>query len=219
MQTTPREEGMHLQRRTFTASLALAATGPGWAQAPAEGSQYIRLTQPLPASLLPAAGQVDVSEFFWYECPHCNSFEPLLDPWVQRQPPGVAFRRVPVGFTARHQAAQKLYYALEELGQLDSAHRRVFAAIHGQGQRLTNENDAIALATGAGVDRARFVEAYRSFQVSTKAARARQLTDAYKVDSVPMLGIGGRYFTSAALAGGFDKVLRVADYLIGLSRR
>jgi protein dithiol oxidoreductase (disulfide-forming) len=213
-----------MKRRDFTlklagASLTLAAATPAFAQAPVEGTHYIKLSQPLSPAMLPPAGKIDVTEFFWYECPHCNAFEPLLEPWTKRLPADVAFRRMPVGFTARHQVAQKLFFALQDMGVLESVHRRIFAAIHGQGQRLTSENDAIALAAGVGVDKAKFAETYKSFGVNTKAAKARQLSDAYKVDSVPMLGIHGRYFTSAALAGGHDRSLMVADYLIQLARK
>ncbi|MCC7151317.1 MAG: thiol:disulfide interchange protein DsbA/DsbL [Rubrivivax sp.] len=213
-----------MKRRDFsiqlaTAGLTLTAAGRAAAQVPVEGTQYIKLAQPVPATLLPPQGKIDVSEFFWYECPHCNVFEPLLEPWARRLPADVAFRRVPVGFSARHQVAQKTYYALEEIGALEMAHKKVFAAIHTQGQRLISEGDAVAIVTAAGVDKAKFLDAYKSFQVNTKAAKARQLADAYKVDGVPLLGIGGRYFTSAALAGGHDKALLVADYLIQRQRK
>jgi thiol:disulfide interchange protein DsbA len=213
-----------MKRRDFSlqlagAGLALIGATPALAQAPVEGTHFIKLSQPLPPNLLPPAGKIDVSEFFWYECPHCNAFEPSLEPWVKRLAPDVAFRRVPVGFTARHQVAQKLFYALEETGSLESAHRRIFAAVHGQGQRIMSENDAVAMAAAAGVDKAKFSESFKSFQVNTKAAKARQLSDAYKVDGVPTLGIHGRYFTSAALAGSHERALAVADYLIQLSRK
>lgn len=216
-----------MKRREFSIRLAgsglsvasLGLATPAFAQTPVEGVQYIKLSQPVSPGMLPPAGKIDVSEFFWYECPHCNAFEPLLEPWTRKLPADVAFRRVPVGFTARHQVAQKLYYALEENGALDAAHRKVFAAIHGQGQRLTSENDAMALAAAAGVDKAKVADSYKSFQVNTKAAKARQLSDAYKVDSVPMLGIHGRYFTSASLAGAHDRALAVADFLIQLARK
>lgn len=213
-----------MKRRDFSihlagAGLALAAATPAHAQAPIEGTHYIKLSQPLSPGMLPPAGKLDVTEFFWYECPHCNAFEPLLEPWAKRLPADVAFRRVPVGFTARHQVAQKLFYALEEMGALEATHRKVFTAIHGQGQRLTSENDAVALVTSVGVDKAKFSDSFKSFQVNTKAAKARQLSDAYKVDSVPMLGIHGRYFTSAALAGAHDRALQVADFLLQRSRK
>ena len=213
-----------MMRREFSihlagAGLALTAAAPALAQAPVEGTHYIKLAQPLAAALLPQPGKIDVTEFFWYECPHCNAFEPLLEPWAKKLPADVAFRRVPVGFTARHVVAQKLYYALEEIGLLEAAHRRIFTAIHGQGQRLTSENDAVALATAAGADKAKFLEAFKSFQVNTKAAKARQLSEAYKVDGVPLVGIHGRYFTSASLSGGHDKTLVVADFLIHRARK
>jgi thiol:disulfide interchange protein DsbA len=213
-----------MKRRDFSirlagAGLALAGARPALAQAPVEGTHYIRLSQPLSPSLLPPAGKIDVTEFFWYECPHCNAFEPLLEPWARKLPADVAFRRVPVGFTARHQVAQKLYYALEETGVLETAHRKVFSAIHGQGQRLTSEADAVAVATAAGVDKAKFIDSFKSFQVSTKQAKAKQLSEGYKVDGVPMLGIHGRYFTSAALTGGHDRALAVADFLLNRARK
>ncbi len=216
-----------MKRREFSIRLAgsgmtlatMALASPAFAQAPAEGVHYIKLSQPVSPGMLPPSGKIDVSEFFWYECPHCNAFEPLLEPWAKRLPPDVAFRRVPVGFTARHQVAQKLFFALEETGALEATHRKIFNAIHGQGQRLTSENDAMALAIAAGADKAKVSDSYKSFQVNTKAAKARQLSDAYKVDSVPMLGIHGRYFTSAALAGGHDRALAVADFLIQKARK
>ena len=29
-------------------------------------------------------GKIEVIEFFWYGCPHCNAFEPMLDAWARR---------------------------------------------------------------------------------------------------------------------------------------
>jgi len=213
-----------MKRRDFSIQLAGAGLGvalAGTARAqggPVEGQQYVRLGTAAPVTL-PAGKKVEVVEFFWYECPHCFAFEPVLEGWTKKLAPDVAFRRVPVGFTARHQVAQKLFYALEEMGQLATAHRKIFNAIHGQGQRLTSEADALALATAAGVDGAKFSETFKSFGVNTKATKARQLSDAYKIDGVPALGIDGRFFTSAALAGGHDRAVSVADYLIDRSRK
>jgi len=213
-----------MKRRDFSvqlagAGLALACAAPARAQAPVEGTHFIKLSQPVPVSGLPADKKVEVVEFFWYECPHCNALEPLLEAWSRKLAPDVALRRVPVGFTARHQVAQKMYYALEEMGQLAAAHRKVFAAIHVQNQRLSTDADAIALAAAVGVDKAKFTDVYKSFGINTKASKARQLSDGYKVDSVPMLGVHGRFFTSAALTGSHERALTVADYLIERARK
>lgn len=213
-----------MKRRAFTQSLAtgglmLSAGGLARAQgAPVEGTHYVKLSQPAPVTL--AEGKkVEVVEFFWYECPHCNAFEPLLEAWAARLPADVAFRRVPVGFTARHVVAQKAYYAMEELGLLETMHARVFAAIHVQGRRLLTEQAYAEFIGANGGDAAKFSDAFRSFSVNTKANRARQLTDAYKIDGVPALGIQGRFYTAASLAGGHPGALKVADFLIERSRR
>lgn len=214
-----------MQRRDFTiqlagAGLGLAVGASARAQGgPVEGRHYVKLSRPAPVSLSGTDKKVEVVEFFWYECPACNTFEPTLEAWVKRLPPDVEFRRVPVGFSARHQLAQKLFYALEEIGQLETVHPRIYAAVHVQGRKLLSENDILSVVTANGVDGAKFTEAFRGFSVNTKAARARQLSDAYKVDGTPSLGIHGRFYTAPAMAGGYPNALAAADFLIQQSRR
>ncbi|MDP1535062.1 MAG: thiol:disulfide interchange protein DsbA/DsbL [Rubrivivax sp.] len=217
-----------MKRRDFSKQMAAAGLGLGGmvltpavlAQgAPVEGTHYVRLSQPAPVTLPTADKKIEVIEFFWYECPHCNAFEPLLEAWVKKLPTDVSFRQVPVGFTARHQMAQKMFYALEEMGQLEALHRKIFAAIHVQNRRLNTEADMVAFVSANGVDGAKFSEMFKSFQVNTKSTRARQLTEAYKIDGVPALGINGRFFTAASLAGNHERALAVTDYLIQRSRK
>ena len=91
-----------INRRDLTlgAAAALAVAGGARAQGatPVEGKDFVRL--PTPAPVAAPAGKVEVVEFFSYGCPHCYSFEPLLEPWVKKLPPDVAFRRVPAAFNA-----------------------------------------------------------------------------------------------------------------------
>ena len=212
-----------MKRREFTHQLvALGGLGLSSQVAaqggPVEGTHYVKLQTPAPVSL-PAGKKIEVVEFFWYECPHCNLFEPLLEGWVKKLPADVAFRQVPVGFTARHQQHQKLFYALEEMGQLATLHRRIFAAIHVQNRRMSTESEIMAFVKDQGVDMDKFGEAFKSFQVNTKATRAKTLTEAYKIDGVPALGIHGRFFTSGALTGSHDRALAVTDFLIQRARQ
>lgn len=213
-----------MKRREFSQQLAaggllMAAGGLARAQGgPVEGTHYVKLSQPAPVAL-PAGKKVEVVEFFWYECPHCNAFEPALEAWVAKLPPDVDFKRVPVGFSARHQVGQKAFYALEEMGQLEAMHKRVFAAIHVQGQRLMTEKAYVDFMAANGVDGEKFAAAFRGFSVNTKANRARQLSDAYKIDGVPALGVQGRFYTSGSLAGGGDRMLAVAGFLIDRARK
>jgi thiol:disulfide interchange protein DsbA len=211
-----------MNRRSFALQVALAGSVPlvPWAAraqgTPVEGKDYARLAQPI---ALPATGKVEVVEFFGYWCPHCHAFEPLLEAWTQKLPADVAFRRVPVAFSAPQEPYQKIFLALEAMGQLGAMHRKVFTAMHVQKQRLDKESDIVALMTANGIDGAKFTETFKSFTVASKAQQARQTADAYRIDGVPTLGIHGRYFTSPSLAGGHEQALRVTDYLIQRSRK
>lgn len=203
-----------LRRQLLLAAPAAAGLLATHARAqgePVEGRDYVRLEKPI---AMPGDAKVEVVEFFGYWCPHCNAFEPTLEPWSKRLPPAVAFRRVPVAFSGAHEPYQRLYFALEALGAVEAMHRKVFAAVHLQKMRFDKEADILAFVAANGVDGAKFSDAYKSFSVQTKLRQARQLADAYKIDGVPTLGIQGRFTTSPSMAGGPERALAVADLLI-----
>jgi thiol:disulfide interchange protein DsbA len=214
-----------MQRRDFNRTLAGAGLGltvASGAHAQAafkEGTQYVKLSTPAAVKLPSPDKKVEVVEFFWYGCPHCYAFEPILEGWVKKLPADVAFRKVPVGFMAAHQFHQKLYYALEETGQLAAMHAKVFNAIHQQGKRMGSESEVVAFLNANGGDGAKVAEAMKGFGVNTKANLAKQLADAYKIDGVPALGINGRFYTSGALAGSHERATQVADFLIQTARK
>ena len=206
-----------ITRRDFSLATVAAAIGSAaQAQAPTEGKDFVRLNTPV---AVPGGGKIDVIEFFSYGCPHCYSFEPMLEQWVKRLPPDVAFRRIPATFNAPFENYAKLFYALEAVDQVDALHKRVFAAIHVQRQRLDKETDIAAFVSANGGDGAKVVEAYKSFGVATKLRQAKQAFEAYKIDGVPTLGIHGRWFTSGSLTGSNEKALAVADQLIQRARK
>ncbi len=212
-----------MNRRDFStsiASLGLAGSTvslPALAQGkPVEGKDYVRLGQPQPVP----PGKIEAIEFFWYGCPHCNAFEPMIEAWVKKLPADVAFRRVPVALRDEPFVAhQKIYYALEGMDLIESMHRKVFYAIHNDRMRLDKVADIAAFMGKNGVDAAKFTDMFNSFSVQTKANQARKLAEAYRIDGVPAMGVHGRYFTSATLAGSADRALAVTDYLIQTIRK
>lgn len=195
-----------------TPSLPTLAQGGGFI----EGRDYRRLGTPAP---VPGHGKIDVVEFFWYGCPHCNALEPTLEAWAARLPADVVLRRMPVIFGALHEGHAKMFFALEAMGQLEAMHRRIFAAMHVQRRRLDKPEDMAAFIAEQGVDRKKFEEAFNAFGVATKVRQSKQLAQAYGVDGVPCLGIAGRYLTAGSMAGTNERALQVADLLIAQSRK
>lgn len=215
-----------MQRREFTQAVLMAGTATtsllGAAQANAqaafkEGSDFLKLGRPAPVDA--PADKVEVIEFFWYSCPHCNSFEPTFDAWAKKQPAHVVVKRAPVAFQDSFVPQQRLYYALEAMGKVEELHRKVFHAIHVEKQRLATQDQIADWIAKQGMDRTKFLEVYNAFGVAGKARRATQLQDAYQVDGVPSLGIAGKYFTSGSLAQTLPRSLQVADHLIAQSRK
>ena len=186
-----------MKRREFSAGLLAAGTlalaPAAYAQRRIEnGKDYRTLGQRAPVDA--PAGKIEVVEFFWYSCPHCNTFEPALEAWSRKLPADVVLRRVPVAFRDDFVPQQRLFYALEALGRMD-LHAKVFQAVHVERQPTNREDSILAWAQKNGLDRAKFQEAYASFSVQSKAKRAAQLQDAYQVQGVPSLGVAGRFYT------------------------
>jgi thiol:disulfide interchange protein DsbA len=204
-----------MQRREF--ALALGATAalaalPARAQNEAvEGKTYTRLPQPQPM-LVP--GKIEVIEFFGYWCPHCNALEPALEAWARKLPPDVNFRRIPVAWQALHEPYQRLYFALEALGLGPGIHAKVFAAVHVQHLRLDMDAGLATFAAANGIDKAKLVDAMRSFSVTAKVNQARQTWAAYGLESVPSLVVGGRYLTQPEGDGAGEAAMRVVDALV-----
>lgn len=187
------------------------------AQGPVEGTHYVKLAQPAPTSA--PAGKIEVVEFFWYGCPHCNHFEPYLAAWAAKLPADVAFRRIPVAFRENPFGLhQRLYFAIEALGLLGTLHQKVFHAIHEENLKLDKPELITDWVAKQGVDKAKFQSVFDSFGVQTKCRQARTLTDAYKIDGVPAIGVGGRFYTSVGLNGTPEKALATTDALIAKLR-
>ena len=198
-------------------TLPVANTAMAQARQFKEGKDFKRLDKPVTPDA--PAGKVDVIEFFWYSCPHCNAFEPVLDAWVKAAPKDLSVRRMPVAFNASFVPQQKLYYTLEGMGKLEELHAKVFRAIHVEKQKLAKDDEILAWVTQQGVDVAKFKEVYGSFSVSNQVRRASQLQDAYGVEGVPSMGVAGKYYTDGTMAGSMQTVLQVVDHLVATARK
>lgn len=222
-----------MQRRQFNAlplTLALGAAAATTSRealaqgGPVEGKQYRQLPKPMPTH---APGKIELLEFFWYGCPHCFVFDPLLKQWLAQAPADVAFRRVHVGFGGVLRLHQRFFYALEALGVEAELHDRVFNAFQVEQVDVNSDEALLALGTKLGLDAAKLRQAWNSFGVQSKCMQATRLSDDYGIDGVPALSIAGRYVTAPSMVAtrgtperqSGTTALAVTDYLIGLARK
>lgn len=180
---------------TTSAGKAASASAPS-VQASFSG-QYDILS--VPQATTPG-NKVEVLEFFAYFCSYCKLFDPSLTAWAQKNRGKVVFKRVPVAFRDSMFAQQRMYYALEAMGKLESLHPRIFKAIQEERQSLDTESEIVTYLAKQGVDTARFKALYNSPAIQDKANQATALQSAYQINSIPQIAIGGRYLTSGTHA-------------------
>ncbi|WP_408597214.1 thiol:disulfide interchange protein DsbA/DsbL [Limnohabitans sp.] len=211
-----------MKRRDFSLAAWAAATSglTGLAHAqgkkPEEGIDFLALDKRVPTEA--GEGKIEVIEFFWYSCPHCNAFEPRFAAWLKALPKDVVVKRVPVRFRDDFEAQQRAYYVFETLNLVEVMHGKLFHAIHTERQALNTLATLSAWADKNGIPAAKFTETFNSFGVATKARRATQLQEGFKVQGVPALGIAGRYYTDGGLTGTMERALQVTESLIAQAR-
>jgi thiol:disulfide interchange protein DsbA len=181
------------------------------------GVHYERLSPTQPTSSNP--DQVEVAEVFWYGCPHCNDFDPLLERWRAAQPGYVNFLRIPAVWNDLLRFHARAFYTAEALGKGAEMHSEFFREIHERRNRLASEQELAAFFARFGVDAATFKSTFDSFEVQAKLQRADELNRRYRISSVPTIVVNGKYTSDAVMAGGrYEDLLALVDELVAAER-
>ena len=209
-----------MKRRDFSIAVASCSAVPVMAQNSGfqVGRDYIELNKRANTEAL--SHKIEVVDFFWYSCPHCNAFEPLLESWITKLPVDVHLRRAPVQFKDDFEPQQRLYFTLESMGKVNELHGRVFEAIHQQRRRLTTEAQIFAwIDTRPEIDAERFKQMYNSFTIAAKIKKSTQTQNEYALGGVPAMGVAGKYYVDGATAQNMQRALQIVDALVQSERQ
>jgi protein dithiol oxidoreductase (disulfide-forming) len=181
-----------------------------------EGQDYLVIQSATPAE---KSAKITVTEFFSYQCPHCFAFSQPLRDWSAKLPSDVQFEResVSIGHEAWIPIARS-YYALRSIGKLEALDADIFNAIHQQGVRLNEVPYIMGWLNQKKVAPTEFDTAYRSQKTKDDYARGEQLSKDYKVPSIPVMVIDGKYLVIIESNIDFAQQLRVVDRLIERAR-
>jgi len=180
------------------------------------GTHYMRLSPTQPTSSNP--DQVEVAEVFWYGCPHCFNFDPLLERWQETKPNYVNFVRVPAVWNPLLQLHARAFYTAEALGKGSEMHSDFFREIHERNNVLDSEAKLQEFFGHFGVDAATFKTTFESFAVQEKLQRADELSRRYRIQSVPTIIVNGKYTTDGGQAGSYEDLLALVDELVATER-
>lgn len=176
-----------------------------------EGVNYTRLSPVQPTSAPP--GQIEVMEVFWYGCPHCYALDPYLETWRKNKAANISFVRVPVMWSPGHKAHARVFYTAELLGKLDTLHSVIFDEMQVRNNPMNSNTLIEQFFLSQGISKADFQKAYSSFAVESSLSRAEAIGVRYKVDSVPMIIINGKYVTDVGKAGGHTQLISLINDL------
>ncbi|CAK13074.1 thiol:disulfide interchange protein DsbA [Pseudomonas entomophila] len=179
------------------------------------GKEYIELSNPVPVSV---PGKIEVVELFWYGCPHCYHFEPTINPWAEKLPKDVNFKRVPAMFGGPWDKHGQMFLTLEAMGVEHNVHNAVFDAIQNKRMKLMEPEEMADFLATQGVDKDKFLATYNSFAIQGQVKQAKELAKKYEITGVPSLVVNGKYRFDLGTAGGPEGVLNVADQLIAKER-
>lgn len=206
----------HFDRRKFIAAAALIPTfASAQAPQPREGRDWRSVSPPQPVE---TGAKIEVLEFFWYGCPHCQAFEPYLEALRKRLPADVEYRRNPVAFDEARTPHSRIYYALEALGKTNELHAKVFVAIVTNRRPMLKPDEIADFMAANGIDRKQWLDTYNSFTVATRANRAAQVWRAYKIDGTPSVAVDGKFVTAPSMVGSHERAIAVLEHLIQRSR-
>lgn len=184
-----------------------------------EGKHYARLVPTQPT--VGGADKIEVAEFFWYGCPHCFTFEPAINAWVEeKKPANVRFVRLPAMWNGLLVLHGRLFYTEEILARNgtikdpEGFRNAVFEEYHRRGNRLATEGAIQSLFERFGVSADDFTRTWNSFEVDQKLRVADDLARRYSIASVPAIVVNGKYRTGAQEAGSNEKWLDLVDELI-----
>lgn len=209
-------------RRSRTLLFAIMLTGLAGAahaspEAPLSTVDFSTVRVPHQTS---SGSRVEVLEFFSFPCPHCNTFDPMLNAWAAPRAGEVAVRRVHVAFGKKDDVHQRLFYTLEALGRTDLLRAAVFKAIHADGNRLRKEDEVFDFAAASGIDRQKFINAYRSADVDARVAAANAMEERYRISQIPTVFVAGKYMTAPFFFHKTPSLYqRVSNFLRGTEQR
>ncbi len=189
----------------------VAQAGEQWV----EGKNYKALPYPVRTR---DTDKVEVVELFWYGCPHCYSFEPMVQQWQKKQAADVDFWMSPAIFGKTWKTHAQAFYTAELLGVSEQTHEPLFAAIVRDRRRLNNENSLAAFFADYGVKEEEFKKVFNSFAVNAKLQQADARGRSYRVTGVPAFVVNGKYLVSAGMANSQREILEIVDYLVNKER-
>ncbi|NYS61143.1 thiol:disulfide interchange protein DsbA/DsbL [Vreelandella salicampi] len=192
------------------AGLTLSAVAS--AQELVEGEHYERLETPVETQV--DDDKIEITEAFWFGCPHCYRLQPEVTEWYETLEDDVRVVHQPATMGGDWNTHATAFYAAKSLGIEDALHADFFHAIHEEGRSLTDTDELAEFFANYGVSEDEAREALTSFSVRSDVSSANSRMRDMQLMGVPALMVDGRYLVTPSSAGSLANMPQIADALI-----
>jgi len=184
-----------------------------------EGKHYFEIFPQINTDA--AKGQVEILELLWLGCPHCYKLEKHVAKYNKNKADYIAFKQVPAMLNRTWSKDAETFYMAQLLDPTGEKKllSKIFHAIHEQGRRLKNEDSVKRYFAQLGISEELFNNTKKSMAYKVLLHRARQVSEASQISSVPSFIINGKYRTSVSTAGGEEKVFQLIEMLSAKERK
>lgn len=181
-----------------------------------DGNGYTTIKNPVRTS---DPSKIEVTEIFWYGCPHCYTLEPLVNAWKKDMASDIDFKYLPAVFGRGWLAHAKAFHIADLLGIESELRADLFNAIHVERRNLNSEDALADFFANYGVSENEFRKQYDSFAVNSRLSQADAKIRAYSARGVPGIIVNGKYLVSAQTANGNENIFNVVNFLVEKERQ
>ncbi len=165
---------------------------------------------------LEASKKPMVTEFFSFYCPHCNSFEPIIQQLKQQLPKDAKLQKNHVSFMGGNMGLpmSKAYATMIALKVEDKMVPVMFNRIHTMNKPPHDEEELRQIFLDEGVDAKKFDAAYNGFAVDSMVRRFDKAFKDSGLSGVPAVVVNNRYLVEAQGINSLDEYFELVNFLL-----
>ncbi|MEZ9454448.1 thiol:disulfide interchange protein DsbA/DsbL [Vibrio splendidus] len=165
---------------------------------------------------LEASKKPMVTEFFSFYCPHCNSFEPIIQQLKQQLPKDAKLQKNHVSFMGGNMGLpmSKAYATMIALKVEDKMVPVMFNRIHTMNKPPRDEAELRQIFLDEGVDAKKFDAAYNGFAVDSMVRRFDKAFKDSGLSGVPAVVVNNRYLIDAQGINSLDEYFELVNFLL-----
>ncbi|MCG9554944.1 thiol:disulfide interchange protein DsbA/DsbL [Vibrio sp. Isolate31] len=165
---------------------------------------------------LEASKKPMVTEFFSFYCPHCNSFEPIIQQLKQQLPKDAKLQKNHVSFMGGNMGLpmSKAYATMIALKVEDKMVPVMFNRIHNMNKPPRDEAELRQIFLDEGVDAKKFDAAFKGFAVDSMVRRMDKQFENSGLTGVPAVIVNNKYLVQAQGIKSTEEYFELVNFLL-----